>query len=316
MWRQRDTTRFVVGANLPWIGYGTDVGASAWFPDGGLSARPDAMQRLDRALGSLADDGLHVVRTFLLCDARSGVLTDAEGRPAGIDAAVLPDIEALLGAADRRGVSILPVLVDFHLCKPARIIDSVQLGGRSSWIESPDSRAAFVDRVIQPIAAAFGAHPAIAAWDVMNEPEWCLGGGPVPRRSVVTSEALGSFLQQLVQCIRANSGQPVTVGCAGTWRLDLVRPLGLDFYEVHWYERFGWPALTRPVAELGLDDRPIILGEFSGRAAVTAVLDAAAGAGYEGAFVWSVLSEDAASTYPPAIAEWVRAHAPDDRRDG
>jgi mannan endo-1,4-beta-mannosidase len=316
MWRQRDTTRFVVGANLPWIGYGTDVGASAWFPDGGLSARADAMQRLDRALAALADDGIHVARTFLLCDARSGVRTDGEGCPAGIDAAVLPDVEALLGAADRRGVRLVPVLVDFHLCKPARIIDGVQLGGRSSWIADADARAAFAERVIQPIAAAFGAHPAVAAWDVMNEPEWCLGGGPVPRRSLVTAEALGSFLQQLVQCIGVNAAQPVTVGCAGTWRLDLVRPLGLDFYQVHWYERFGWRALTRPVSELGLDDRPIVLGEFSGRAPVADVLDAAAGAGYEGAFVWSVLAEDVASTYPPAIAEWVRAHAPDDRRAG
>ena len=28
--------RFLVGANLPWIDYGTDFGTSAWHPSGGL----------------------------------------------------------------------------------------------------------------------------------------------------------------------------------------------------------------------------------------------------------------------------------------
>jgi hypothetical protein len=103
----------------------------------------------------------------------------------------------------------------------------------------------------------------------------------------------------------------VTVGSAGLWQLDLVRPLGLDFYQVHWYERFGWPALERPVQDLGLD-RPAILGEFSGRAtrwAIAEVLEAAQRAGYRGALVWSVLAEDDQSEYSPEIIAWIRAHA-------
>jgi hypothetical protein len=97
----------------------------------------------------------------------------------------------------------------------------------------------------------------------------------------------------------------VTIGCAGTWRLDLVTPLGLDFYQVHWYERFGWAALSRPVADLGLDDRPVILGEFAGRGVQPAeVLDTARRAGYEGALVWSLLAQDEYSAYPPELAAW------------
>jgi hypothetical protein len=115
------------------------------------------------------------------------------------------------------------------------------------------------------------------------------------------------FLAGAVQCVRRFARQPVTIGCAGTWRLDLVTPLGLDFYQVHWYDRFGWPALARPVAELGLLDRPVILGEFSGRTTrISDVLDAAKQAGYEGALVWSVLSDDEHSAYSPDLGQWAR----------
>ena len=123
-------------------------------------------------------------------------------------------------------------------------------------------------------------------------------------------DSLQRFLGDAVACVHRHARQPVTIGCAGTWALDLVTPLGLDFYQVHWYDRFGWRALTRPVAELGLDDRPVILGEFAGRSArIGEVLDAAKRAGYEGALVWSVLAEDDQSAYPPDLAEWIRTRA-------
>ena len=296
-----------IGVNLPWVGYGTDVGASAWFPDGGLASQPAALATLDSALAAVAGDGVRVVRTFLLCDARSGVLFDELGLPLGIDAAVLADIEALLNAARRQGVRLMPVLLDFHLCGRTTIVNGVQLGGRSNLVADAAAGAALAERVLQPIVERFGEDDAIAAWDVINEPEWCLRGGLFSRRSAVSFAAMQRFLGAAVECIKRHARQPVTIGCAGTWALDLVRPLGLDLYQIHWYDRFGWDALARPVAELGLGDRPVILGEFSGRTAeVTDVLDTASRAGYQGALVWSLLSEDAHSAYPPQLAGWIR----------
>src|SRR5687768_320423 len=147
MWKARQPDRFVVGVNLPWIGYGTDVGASTWFPDGGLARQPVALDTLDRTLAAIARDGIAVVRVFLLCDARSGVRFDADGVPAGLDDAVLPDIDAMLAAARRHDVGLMPVLLDFHLCGAAKIVNGVQLGGRSRLITDPEARAAFIDRV-------------------------------------------------------------------------------------------------------------------------------------------------------------------------
>jgi hypothetical protein len=311
MWTTREPDRFVVGVNLPWVRYGTDVGASLWFPDGGLSRQPAALERLDRTLASIARDGVSVVRVFLLCDARSGVRFDAHGFPLGIDEAVLPDVDAMLTAARRHHVGLMPVLLDFLLCGAPTIVDGVQLGGRSRIIADRDAGAAFIDRVLRPIVERFGRDDAVIAWDVFNEPEWCLRGRPWPGRTAVSFDALQRFLGETVSCVQRSARQPVTVGCAGTWRLDLVTPLGLDFYQVHWYDRFGWSALARPVAELGLQDRPVILGEFAGRGhRIADVLDAAKRAGYEGALVWSVLAEDEQSAYPPLLVEWIRRQGP------
>ena len=302
--------RFVVGVNLPWIRYGTDVGSSAWHPAGGLSAQPDALDLLDRAFAALAADGLTIVRTFLLCDARSGVRFDDDGVPAGLDDAVFADLDALLASARGNGIRLMPVLLDFHLCKPLRVVHGVQLGGRSRLIADPPARAALVDLVLRPIVERYGSDEAIVAWDVMNEPEWCLETGTRSRRRGLPFETLQEFLYEAVRGIRESARQPVTIGCAKTSGLDLVRPLDLDFYQVHWYERFGWAALERPVADLGLGDRPVILGEFPGRSPHTAdVLDAAKRAGYEGALVWSVLSEDDQSAYPADVVSWARTLA-------
>src|SRR5687767_11943827 len=142
MWRTPDPERFVVGVNLPWVGYGTDVGASAWFPGGGLARQAVALERLDRTFETLARDGMKVARVFLLCDARSGVRFDAGGTPVGLDAAVLPDIAALADTARRHGIGLVPVLLDFHLCEPLAIVNGVQLGGRAHLIADPGAAAA------------------------------------------------------------------------------------------------------------------------------------------------------------------------------
>jgi hypothetical protein len=205
--------RFVVGVNLPWIGYGTDIGASAWFPDGGLSAQPAALDLLDRTLALLAADGMSVVRTFFLCDARSGVRFDRDGMPVGLDDAVFPDIDALVSAARRHGLQLMPVLLDFHLCGARRIIDDVQLGGRAPLIVDPGARLALVNLVLRPIVERYGDDEAIAAWDLMNEPEWCLAGGPLGRRRMaVAFDTLQRFLAEALECVRSDSTSTRSTG--------------------------------------------------------------------------------------------------------
>ena len=158
---------------------------------------------------------------------------------------------------------------------------------------------------MQPLAERYGEHPGIAAWDLFNEPEWrtrlfprAWGARCLPFARM--RECLG----QMVDGVHARARQPVTVGLASAAHLDLVRGLGLDFYQVHWYEPFGWAALAEPVDRLHLD-RPLLLGEFPGRGAGVIpadIVSTARRAGYAGAFVWSVVSQDGASGYPEGLA--------------
>src|SRR5205085_685990 len=97
---------------------------------------------LDRTFSGLARDGVSLVRTFLLCDARSGIRFDERGMPLGLDEAVFPDIDALVAAARQYDIALMPVLLDFHLGMPARIANGVRLDGR------PGSHAAALARLL------------------------------------------------------------------------------------------------------------------------------------------------------------------------
>ena len=286
----------VVGANLPWLDYGQDFGASAWRPQGGL-ARPDRRERLRRALGELAGSGATHVRWWLLGDGRSGLREDAAGRVA-LDERVVPDLEAAIEALREAGLRALFVLADFLWFDAPRRVEGVRLGGRRDLVRDPCRRASLLEQVFAPLAERFGREAAIAGWDLLNEPEWAtLGVGTLdPRRSVSRRE-MRAFLAELLAVFRARAAQPLTVGLASARWVSLVDGLDLDELQVHWYEGLDpVTALTRPVEALA--PRPVILGEFPTRGASIgpqAILDLAQGAGYRAALAWSALAADRAT---------------------
>lgn len=285
---------FFLGANLPWLHYGIDFGASAWTPKGGV-ANPDERADIDAAFAKLAASGIRGVRWFLFCDGRAGIDFGSHGRPQGLDGCVFRDIDAGLAAARRHNIRVMFVLLDFVWCDPARIVKGVQLGGRSAILQDAEARRALLDNVIGPIVKHYGADPSILAWDVINEPEWI---------RTLTSDQLYSFIEAAVALVHANATQPVTVGSAGMrWR-SFYEGLGLDFYQVHWYDGLtGQPALETPIDQLAFD-RPVLLGEFPTQGSTRdmhAILDTAHRAGYAGAFFWSALADDRATDADAAI---------------
>lgn len=303
----------MLGANLPWIRYGGDFGASAWHPDGGVSA--DAGRaRLDETLARLAGSGVSAIRWFMLCDGRAGIRFDADGTPLGLDGHVFRDIDAAVRIAADRDVAILFSLIDFTWCGPRKIVSGVQTGGRAGVLADPGQRAALLDRVFVPILERFGAEPAIMGWDIINEPEWAtFGQGTWDPRVSVSRRDLRQFVRGAVEAIHRTTRQSATVGLARGASLDLVDGLGLDFYQVHWYDHLErLEALTGHLLRLP-DVRPVLLGEFPTRGTcrtMDGILTLAREAGYSGAFFWSALADDAASDGQAASAgleAWVRA---------
>jgi hypothetical protein len=283
---------FFVGVNLPWLSYGGDFGANAWQPDGGV-ARPEPQHRVDETFARLADSGLSTVRWWILGDGRAGLRVDGDGQPLGVDDSFFDDVDAGFEAAARRGLRLIPVLLDFLWFSPPELVRGVQTGGRAGLIRQPESRWRLHDTVFSRIFERYRKHPAVYAWDLMNEPEWALE--TILSGRGVSRDDLEVFLTELVALGRDWGTQPLTVGLASASGLPLVRKLGLDFYQVHWYDSVEADSpLRRPVAKLGLD-RPVLLGEFPTRGSAIApgeVLHAAREAGYAGGLAWSRMAED------------------------
>jgi len=311
-----DGAGFVVGANLPWVRYGGDFGANAWSPQGGLASR-GREGALEKRLDLLHARGVQVLRWFVLCDGRAGLTVEPDGTPAGLDDFVLHDFECALACVERAGLRMLPVLLDFHWCRPAQIVNGVQTGGRRAMLARADWRAALVDRVIAPLASRFGDDPRIYAWDVINEPEWVTFRlGTWRPWGTLRISSLRAYIGLATERLHALGRRPVTVGSASTRYLPAVQGLGLDFYQPHWYDKFERHSpLATPVASLGCD-APVLLGEFptSGSAKTAAALiGTARDAGYMGAMFWSVMANDTASDLVKAhegLDEWM--DAPDD----
>ncbi len=279
---------FLIGANLPWVHYGIDFGANMWRPDGGVSQSVERAQ-LDLAFAQLNASGVQCVRWFLFCDGRAGIRFSDGGRPLALDDYVFRDVDAALEIARRHDITIMFALFDFLLCKGASATRGVQMGGRANVIADSDHRAALLDRVMRPLLERYGSEPQILAWDIINEPEWMKGIDPIDLRAFLTDSA---------DLIHSTTRHPVTVGSAGVrWR-DRYAGLGLDFYQVHWYDSLTHqPSLQTPVEQLGFD-APVLLGEFPTKGSKRTsedIIETARAAGYSGAFYWSVLAQDECS---------------------
>lgn len=306
---------FTLGANLPWLSYGGDFGANAWQPGGG-GARAEVRARLREHLDALASGGATLVRWFLLCDGRAGLVHAADGGPAGLDAHVLPDLDAAVEELDRAVLRAIFVLFDFHWFHRARIVDGVQTGGRSAWLSDAQLRARTFEHVLAPVLDRYGRSDTIAAWDIINEPEWVTRHGraaswlrPVVAQRVqsagVSRETLRALVGDACALIHDRTTQAVTVGSASARSLSLVAGLDLDLYQVHWYDRFELRApLDQPVADFALD-RPVLLGEFPTRGSRYSpgeILAEARQAGYVGALGWSAAADDEASDRAALLA--------------
>ena len=308
---------FVVGANLPWIGYGQDFGASVWQPRGGL-ARPERRDGMRRALLELADSGASLVRWWLLGDGRVGLREDGDGRIRGLDDRFFPDVDAALEALRDAGLRVQFVLTDFLWLGAPRRVDGVRLGGRREHVRDPGLRARLLEHVFAPVAERYGRETAIAGWDLMNEPEWAtLALGTLDPRQSVSRRQMREYLADVGSVFRGRATQPLTVGLASARWLSLVDGLDLDEAQVHWYETLDpVSTLARPVERLGLG-RPVALGEFPTRGASLSpaeILRIAREAGYSAALAWSALAVDRA-TDPRAcrlaLRQWLGRPATD-----
>jgi hypothetical protein len=288
---------YLHGCNYPWstdgttIFYGLDFGANVWGSHLGVSTRRAAIARDFAAMASL---GFTVVRWFVFCDGRSGIVYDDRGFPLRPDPHLFVDIDAALEIARDAGMRIALVLLDHRwmfegvretIADPATgaLFEARLPAGRARVLHSESGRQALIERIFLPLVHRYGPGGArrdladrVVAYELMNEPdfvidEWERDLSPHVSRPL-PFELVGDLVSRLSDVVHDHSLALATLGCArihNLWAWD-DDSLGLDVLQLHTYPDTKHPdreadLFGTPAAALGVR-RAVIVGEFPGNA--------------------------------------------------
>jgi hypothetical protein len=168
------TARSPAGEDMQLYGRILD-GGERWFDrlwDVGEEAVATSLRKDFRDIRALFGEGA-VVRLWLFADLRSGIQLDAAGDPVAVTPRATANMGTLLKLAAEEKVVLIPVLLDFVMADGVSRTGpdgSWKVGERPELITDAGKRAKLV-RALEPFVKAHAGHPAILAWDVMNEPE-------------------------------------------------------------------------------------------------------------------------------------------------
>jgi hypothetical protein len=290
----RLSSGYVIGANYPWLNYGFDFGDSQ-LGHLGISTASGAA-RLEQDFAQLSAHGVRLVRLFVLCDGRSGLRFDGSGNLIGLDDYVLQDLQQTLEIAQRHDIQLILVLLDFKLFGKPKKVDGLHLGGRGSLLRTAAGQDAFIQKVFVPMFKRFGRHPYIAAWEIMNEPEWVITVWGVKQRlEQMPVAVMQEFVRKSVAAVHEHTIHYATVGSASRLWLHLWKDSGLDVLQYHYYPWMEVIApLNVPAAQISVKT-PVIIGEFPSKRGPWSMqhyLRVGRDGGYRAALFWSYNATD------------------------
>ncbi|MEM6954146.1 MAG: hypothetical protein AAF645_00620 [Myxococcota bacterium] len=202
-----------------------------------------------------------------------------------LSAAFLQDFRACLKAFRNEGFRLMPVLTSFEFFQPVEWQGELASGGRSALVFGDGGRERaqidrFLDATLSPLLDVAKELPdAVAAFDLVNEPDWATRGGPLHVRvdaegyrilpKGVEASAMSAFLLEGVSRI-AGAGLRATVGFKvpdpgwidARLRRQLIRlgARGEYVHQLHHYpSAYEWGRL-RPHRSLPI--QPCIVGEM------------------------------------------------------
>ena len=264
------------GANLPWINYGWDVGRNPWGAEhGGFASE---RERLDEDLSFLSINGARLVRVFIFCDIRSGILFDEEGVPLRFDDFAYADFQALLDGAQKAGVLLIPVLFDYTIADGVKAENDTPVGEFPMLFTDLEKKEGLL-KIFTRFFRRFASHPSIFAWDIINEPEHITGAG---------EKDVAAFVEDFVKVLRENAPEAViTLGALNRKNLGQWINAGFDIYQFHYFDAFEpIVPLDFPAVRLGLD-RPVIAGELESTE-ISGKLTTLWENGYSGGLFWGL----------------------------
>lgn len=272
----------VKGINLAWIGtsYGIDFGTN---PDN----KYECVYRrewLDQAFRDIKGMKMNVVRIFVFEDLE-GLIFDEKGYVSGIDPLLINNFQDALGLASNHNLKLYLALGNNFRGKARSL-------RKRDIITDPRARRAYINNAVKPFIESLKGK-AVFAIDVHNEPEM----------EQLPWELLRVYIKEVTSAIhrydparRVSVGGGLFSGPVTAERVSAYKGLGLDFYDIHIYDK---DAKIPPVRDLNVG-LPVLIGEFNSNAknakdltdkditdVVRKLLPRARDNGYLGALYWN-----------------------------
>ena len=283
---------FSRGTNLPWMGYGYDIGEATLGTEDGKHWGFSSSSGFQSLLAKMRTRQGDTMRVFIFDDLRSGIVFDGTGRPTGFTSYVYEDMQALLDIAQMLGIKLIPVLMDFKMADGVSVEGTTQVGEHADLITggiAPGSKGADFIALMGDFVDYFKGNDNIYAWEVMNEPE------EIIYESQATLDQTRTFIGGIVNEIHlSDPGKPVTLGNQERKSMvDNWTTIGLDIYQFHYYNYMeSDPDKKLDVACPNIGGKPVIVGELdptqdgNNSQTVTERLNTVYANGYSGAFFW------------------------------
>ena len=233
------------GANVPWLNWQRDFGGGQ---KDGIS-HPDNRKTLSTGLGNAKANGVNVIRWWVFEGDAWQIKRDDGGAPSEIDEAVFADFDAALEMAEEHDLYYVFVLFSAPSHLPA------------SWLEDPGQRSSLAS-ALSVLFANYRNHPRVMTWEVFNEPEFDVW------EKRAKEEAVKATIKEIADAIHANSHAYATVGGAMLDGLPMMKGLGLDYYQAHWYDYMGsgdWCVICHTYEDVRKRwslDAPLVIGEL------------------------------------------------------
>jgi hypothetical protein len=288
---------FLNGLNLAWRNFADDIGPNTSTPN---------VAHFEDVFSQMEVSGANVMRLWLHTNgantpAWSGFTVTGPG------ANTIADLEVILDMAWEHNISMMLCLWSFDMLRESY---GTTITDRAMAILTNSTyRQSYIDNSLIPMVTALQGHPAIAAWEIFNEPEgmsnefgWS-GIRHVPMSDIQT------FVNLCTGAIhRTDPSVLVTNGCwdmqAGTdvdghtnYYTDarLIAAGGdtdgtLDFYCIHYYDWAGTAhsPFQHSASYWGLD-KPLVIAEFFPNCTycTSTSYESLYQNGYAGALAWS-----------------------------
>jgi hypothetical protein len=227
LWDLNRSEGFVPAAGLPAgraygkSNIGNDFGTVKGWGHTGVSSNTTI---IEEQLATLEANGVQLVYWHLFFDGRTIRWAD-DDTALGFSEKMQDDLRVALRLLQKHKIRVVFALIDFHWFREKAVDDSgAKTGGRAAALANTDKREAFITNVIEPMldidmdGVKVGRHPAIAGWNLFNEPENLLVGYEdvvqglgIRFRAYDLKREIVPIVHDLAANFRARSSQPYYV---------------------------------------------------------------------------------------------------------